>query len=218
MRVINCQQGSDEWWAVRRGIPTASEFHSIIQPKKMELSASAMKYICSLVADKYDLGYFEREDYVSAAMKNGMIVEPEARRAYEFDRGIKVDQVGFVLRDDERVGCSPDSVVGEDGVIQIKCPLPKTHVQWFLEGVLPEDHKCQCHGELHVTGANWLDFMSYCPGFPPLIVRVEPDDFTKRLAEVLEEFLTMYELIERQLGWTLPKDENAELTDADHPF
>lgn len=213
-----CTQGSDEWFALKRGIPSASSFSRIIQPKKTELSASAMGYVCELIADKYDLHYFERDDYVSAAMKQGMVLEPEAIRTYEFHRNVKLDRIGFVTRDDGKVGCSPDAIVGEDGVIEIKAPEPKRHVEWFLKNELPDEHKCQVHGELLITGANWADFMSYCPGFPPLIVRVEPDDFTKRLAEVLEEFLTMYELIERQLGWTLPKDENAELTESEHPF
>jgi hypothetical protein len=151
-------------------------------------------------------------------MKNGQIVEPEASRLYEFDRGVKVVRVGFCTTDDGRIGCSPDAMVGDDGAVEIKSPLPATHVRWFIDGGVPDDHLCQCHGTLIVTGRAWTDFMSHCKGFPPLIVRIERNEFTENLAVAIEKFLAMYDTIERQLNWSLPKDENAELTDMDHPF
>lgn len=211
MKIHTCRQGSDEWLELRRGIPTASQFKRIITPEHKKLSSQAFGYICELIAEKHDQHFGEREDYVSAAMKNGMILEPDARRAYEFHAGIEVDEVGFITTDDGKVGCSPDAIIGELAVVELKCPDPKKHVEWFIRDELPDEHKCQVHGELLVTGSNYADFVSYCPGFPLFVVRVEPNDFTKKLAEVMEKFLTMYETTERQLGWPLPPSQHEEI-------
>lgn len=193
MTVYDCPQYSDEWWALRRGVPTASEFGCIITPAKGELSKQAETYACRLIADKYDAFYGRPEEYVSAAMKNGSIMEPEARRFYEFERDVDVRQVGFCLTDDGRFGCSPDGLVGDDGGLELKTPQPHTHVKYLLDGVLPLDYRPQVHGAMAVTGRDWWDFMSYSAGLPKLLVRVERDDYTKRLQDALEEFWPLYQ-------------------------
>lgn len=192
MRLVTCDQYSAEYWAARRGVPTASEFGRVITPKSGALSAQAHGYACQLVADTFDPQYGTHEDYVSAAMKNGTIMEPEARRFYEFERSADVARVGFCLTDDGRFGCSPDGLVGDDGALELKSPTPRVHVEYLVAGVLPPDYRPQVHGHLIVTGRPWCDFMSYCRGFPPLLVRVEPDEFTDSLRRCLDEFADIY--------------------------
>jgi hypothetical protein len=194
MVIIECQQGDDKWWLERRGIPTGSEFDRIVTSKKGEYAAAAKGYIAKLIADRLDPYYeFRRDEYQTAAMRNGTIMEPRIRKLYEFERMLSVKQVGFCLTDDRRIGCSPDSLVGDDGVLEIKSPQPQTQIRYLLDGILPNEYKCQCHGHLIVTGRKWCDFMSYCNGLPDFVVRIEPDEFTDRMREVIAMFLAEYD-------------------------
>lgn len=191
MRVINCEQYSTEWWEARRGIPTASAFDRIITAKTGKLSAGALGYAFELVADLAQLGpepWLNEPGYESAAMKRGTQTEHEARRFYEMERDVDVQRVGFCITDAGDAGCSPDGLVGESGGLELKCPLLKTHVGYLYRGGLPDEYKPQVHGSLIVTGREWWDFLSYAPGLPPLLVRVEPDDYTESLRHCLAEF------------------------------
>lgn len=193
MKVHTCQQYSEDYWKVRRGIPSASCFDNIITPTGKP-SEQSHKYVCSLIADRLSPLYGQQEEYVSASMRNGTIMEPEARRYYEFEREMKVEQVGFCITDDGRFGVSPDALVNKrEGTLELKNPDPKTHVEWLLAGVLPPKHKPQVHGALIVTGCDWADFMSYSPGLPPLLVRVVADEYTEQLRAALEVFWTRYQ-------------------------
>lgn len=192
MQRFDMIQGSQLWFEVRRGVPTASCFDQIITPTGKP-SASAVKYACELVGQLVDPDFGVMQSYESAAMKNGKMIEPEARRWYEFDAGEKVEQVGFCLTDDGRFGSSPDSLVGEDGCIELKAPLPKTHAFYLLQGVVPPEYLPQVHGHLLVTGRKWCDFMSYHPAMEPLRIRVYPDAYTEALRGALEAFWTQYQ-------------------------
>lgn len=169
-------------------MPTASEFHRIITPAKWQYAAGAFTYACEIVAQNYDYHYGEVSDFATSAMKNGSIMEPESRRFYELETGCDVKQVGFVISDCGRWGYSPDSICGEDGLLELKNPTPAVHIKWLMEGVVPPEHLAQCHGGLLVTKRKWIDWMSYAPQLPPLLVRVVPDEKTLLLAEALETF------------------------------
>lgn len=181
-------QYSEAWWTVRRGVPTASNFGNILTPKTGKPSSSQLPYICSLIGDKLRDNYGQEDEYVSAAMKNGTLMEPEARAFYEFHTGTKVEQVGFCLTDDGRFGCSPDAMG-----LELKCPEAKTHVAYLLAGELPDDYRPQVHGSMIVTGADSWDFMSYCPGLPPLLLTIERDIYTSLLASALDDFWSLYQ-------------------------
>lgn len=191
MRVIECDQYSPEWWEVRCGIPTASRASNIITPAKGDLSKSAGAYADELIGDRYDSAYGQCDDYQSAAMRNGSMMEPEARRIYEFEMDLDVREVGFVTTDDGRAGCSPDGLVGDDGGCEIKSPTHKVHVGYLLDGGLPLAYKPQVHWSLVVTGRKWWEFWSYARGMPSLRVRVEPDDYTNRVREAMTAFCDM---------------------------
>lgn len=189
------KQYSDEYWEKRRGVPTASEFGNIIMPKRAEYSTASMTYACQLVAERFDNYYGQQDEYVSAAMKNGTIMEPHVRRFYEFHRDAEVTEVGFCLTDDGRFGCSPDGLIGDDGGAEIKAPTPAIQVRYLADGVLPEKYKPQVHASLWITGRDWWDFLSYSPGLPELLIRVTPDEYTKKLAECAERFWDDYQAL-----------------------
>ena len=194
MKIIDCIQGSPEWFEAHRGIPTASNFDRILTAKTMKLSAQADKFIAELIGQIFTIGSIEPKGYISRPMQDGILMEPEARRWYEFERNCEVRQVGMCLTDDGHFGASPDALVGEDGALELKCPLAATHVQYLLDGVLPSEYAAQVHGELIVTGREYVDFVSYCPGLPGFIVRQTPNAYTESLRKALDEFWTRYQV------------------------
>lgn len=201
MKVLNCIQGSPEWWSAREGIPTCSNFHRIITPKTQQLAGGAEDYIHELIGQKIcHTPPFFTENPMNAAMRHGIDTEPHARRFYEMDRNATVSQVGFLLSDCGRYGGSPDGLVGDDGGLELKCPAIKTHVRYLLEKKLPDEYAAQVHGLLLVSGRPWWDFMSYAgPGVEPFLIRVEPGPFTRSLRVVLEQFLERYEKVSASL-------------------
>ena len=188
MITLDCEQGSEEWLAARMGVPSASNFRKIL-PSNMKLSTQAPGYRHTLLAELLGV---RAELYQNDAMKRGTELEPEARETYEFVTGATVEQVGFCWRDDGRIGCSPDGLIGEDGGLEIKCPMAHTHVAYLLRGECPHDYYPQVQGAMYVCGSGrqWWDFMSYYPGLPPMIVRVERDDeYISALGDALDDFL-----------------------------
>ena len=189
---------STEWWELRRGVPTASEFGRVLSPAKAEPSRGAEGYIRQLVEELSPawLPPVVTERPATPAMRHGVECEPEARAFYSLLTGNAVSNGGFVATDDGRFGCSPDGlVVAVDcpgspnvGCLELKCVQPGTQAAYLLYDDLPREHKCQVHGQLIVTGLPWVDFLSYCPGMDPLLVRVCPDDFTKKLKTELDVF------------------------------
>lgn len=187
MKAFIFDQYSPDWWRVRRGVPTASRFGSILTTKTMKLAAAHDTYINELIGDLFDLEYGQKDDVANAAMRRGTRMEPEARSFYEMESNCDVKQIGFLTTDDGRFGCSPDGMI-EGGTLELKNPSAHTHVGWIREGGLPDEHKAQCHGALIVSGLDFCDFMSYYPGLPPLLVRVTPDEYTAKLRAALDEF------------------------------
>jgi hypothetical protein len=191
MKLFTMPQYSPAWWAIRRGIPTASAFGRIFTSRGKPSSQSP-HYAESLVADRlHPNAEYYREGFQSFAMERGRKLEPHARQWYAGERGTATP-VGFCMSDDGRFGCSPDALVGEHGVLELKCPLWEAHNVYLRAGVLPAKYRSQCHGLLLVTGRKWVDFVSFYPGRPSLIVRVVPDEFTYRLWVALNAFDRIY--------------------------
>lgn len=186
-------QGSPEWYALRRGRPTTSGFDRIITCKKMELASAHKGYIASLIADSYDSQY-PRESASSAATREGTRREPESLKWYAMNTDLDVTPVGCVLTDDGRWGCSPDSLIGDEGALECKNPSPEVHTKYLLEGKLPDDYVQQCFGTLWVTGRKWLEFMSYHPDMPQqFVIRIYPQGpFWEAMSAILEEFHKNY--------------------------
>src|SRR3990172_10305435 len=173
MIVLDVKPGSQEWRDARLGIPSASRFDCIMTAKTRKVAGQARKYMCALLAERM-LGHAV-EELGSGFILRGTILEADAVAAYEFERGLDVKEVGFMLRDDRRAGCSPDRLVDDDGLLEIKCPSAIVHVGALL-GMADEDHISQCQGQLWVTGRAWVDLMFYNPDLPHAIIRIPRDD------------------------------------------
>lgn len=186
MKIIRCEQGSIEWMRARLGMPTASQFDRIITPKTRKPSGSRPLYRAECLAEwlmgqPIDWG-------TSAYMERGTEWEDKARQYYAMIRNVDVETPGFILRDDELAGGSPDGLVGSDGGLEIKCPGAVQHVRNLL-GADPE-YTGQIQGYMYLTGRAWWDFLSYNPELPPVIRRIERDDtYISALIPVLDEFI-----------------------------
>lgn len=168
---FDIKQASEEWIAIRLGIPTASEFDRIVTPAKLQLAAAATKYLHLKLAE-WAMGA-PLEAFVSPWMERGKALEPEAVRYYEMERGVDTAPVGLVLTDDGMVGASPDRLVGDDGLLELKCPALETHVGYMLDPQsLVAEYAMQTQGQLWVCrDRTYCDVMSYYPGFPAVIYR-----------------------------------------------
>jgi len=193
MKIIECVQRSPEWYEVRRGIPTASSADKIVTSKG-EPSKQALGYLYSLAAER--IAGIRENSYTSAAMEEGIRREEESRQVYEMLREVEVKEVGFCLSDCGRYGCSPDGLVGKDGLVELKNPSGKIAVEHLVGDKLPTAYIQQIQWPLLVTGRKFCDFVSYFPGLPTLIVRVERDGvFLARLEEQLIIFCDMLDEI-----------------------
>lgn len=174
-------QGSDEWKALRLGKVTASRVADVIAKTKTGYSASRANYMAQLIAER--LTDTVAEAYTNAAMQHGTETEPEARSAYEFYQGVTVEQVAFVPHPKiDQAGCSPDGLVGDDGLVEIKCPNTATHLETLLGQAVPSKYETQMQFQMACTGRKWCDFVSYDPRMPEnmrlFIKRVNRDDKT----------------------------------------
>jgi hypothetical protein len=201
MRIVNCKQKTEEWdrWRAR---PTCSEFGSFITPAKGLYSAQATAYAAKIVAKR--LGVYT-EPPPSFWMEWGTEHEPHAKLAYTAETGNAVVEVGFILPDHtDAYGGSPDGLVGDDGLLECKCPSPETLIMYHAHGVLPDQYRPQVQGLLMISERQWCDFFAYHPDLPPFLIRVEPDyDYQKKIAESLLRLLEEIKRIEETLTWTL---------------
>lgn len=175
-------QRSDEWRLLRCGKVTASDLSAVLAVLRSGGEAAVRRdYRARLVAERL-VGRPVEDQYQSDAMRRGVELEPVARGVYETRRGAWVDEVGFVEHPTIRwAGCSPDGFVGDEGLVEIKCPKTATHLGYLrAPSALVEEYRDQCQWQLACTGRLWVDLLSYDDRLPqPLdlvIVRVERDD------------------------------------------
>lgn len=169
-------QGTQEWLQLRCGMLTASEMASIITPKKMELADNdkANYHLLHLMAQR--ITQHVEPSFQSYDMMRGEADEVEARHIYEREVA-QVEQVGFITNEDLgfAIGCSPDGLVGDDGMIEIKSRSAKYQLETIMSKQMPDDFKLQVQTQMLVAGRKWCDFISYCGGLPMFIKRIEPD-------------------------------------------
>lgn len=159
------EQGSAEWLAMRVGKVTASRVADVIAKTKTGPSASRANYLAQLVAER--LTGTVAYSYSNDAMKWGTEKEPEARSAYELYQMAPVTSVGFVVHPTiDMSGASPDGLVGENGLLEIKCPAVATHIETLLGGGVPGKYVTQMQWQMACTGRAWCDFVSYDPRMP----------------------------------------------------
>jgi hypothetical protein len=182
LQIIECEQGSEEWRLARCGIPTASRFSDILAKGEGKTRA---KYLRELAAETLR-GYPEPDAYSNAHMERGHEQEDEARALYALTYA-PVRRVGFLRNG--RAGSSPDSLVGEDGGLEIKSALGHIQVERITRGVVPPEHVAQVQGNIWISEREWWDFMSYSPDMPPFVVRAYRDEaYIAKLAAAVEAF------------------------------
>jgi putative phage-type endonuclease len=170
------EQRSEEWFAARCGKVTASRVADIIAKTKTGYSASRENYLAQLVCER--MTGKPAESYSNSAMQWGTDQEPFARAAYEAVKDVLVQEVGFVVHPTiEGAGASPDGLVGEFGLVELKAPNTATHIQTLLDQKVPEKHNIQMQWQMCTTGRQWCDFVSFDPrmeeGLQLFIKRVE---------------------------------------------
>lgn len=171
MKKHNLEQGSPEWFAVRKGKMTASHATAIGNCGK-----GLDTYIIEIMSEMYSSG--ENEQFGNKHTERGNELEPIARQVYEFENDIEVEQVGFIEHN-EFVGCSPDGLVGEDGGLEIKCADDKKYFRHLIfgENEVDSDYLWQVQMNLKITGRKWWDLAYYNPNFKKsmTVYRIYPD-------------------------------------------
>lgn len=168
------EQHSEAWDNIRLGIPTASKFCHIITPQGKQ-SSVWRDFAHKLVAERILKRQVDFSISGSPALERGQQLEPEAIRDYQLQTDRDTKACGFVMTGDGIAGCSPDRLVGDDGLLEIKCPYPQTQIHYLVTRKVHEKYYPQLQGQLYVTGREWVDIYSYHPELPRAIIRVERD-------------------------------------------
>jgi hypothetical protein len=184
-------QGSDEWHDQRRGLVTASVVGQLVTPKTLKIAANdkSRSIVAQLVAERIT-GYTD-PTYIGDDMLRGIDDELRAREKYAEVYERPVREVGFLLRKEDtwQLGYSPDGLVGEDGLIEVKSRRSKLHLSTILAGEVPAEYMAQCQAGLLVSGREWLDFISYSGGMPMWHKRVLPDSaWQDAIVAAVEQF------------------------------
>jgi hypothetical protein len=207
MQIIECDQGSEAWFRARMGIPTASEFHTVMaKGKGGEPSKTRRTYMLKLAGEV--LTGEPMDSFSNGHTERGKEMEPDARNLYAFMRDCEPQLVGFIRSGQK--GCSPDSLVGANGMCEIKTKLPHLQVDCLLNDRVPPEHKAQCQGALWVAEREWIDFVSYWPGLPLFVTREHRDEeYIAKLAAAVDEFNDELAAVVEQVRSLQPKQLEA---------
>lgn len=220
LNLVECVQGSKEWFESRIGMLTASRIaDAISKPKRESTGELRARYNLRIELAVERITKKPAEHFVTAWMERGIELEPLARAAYELRGNVETDQVGFVLHPDRHgllwAGCSPDGLVGTDGIVELKVPKPSTHAEYLLAEEVPQDYRNQMMWQMACCpGRTYNDFVSYCADFPaPLdlfVCRLFRND--ERIAQMeaeAREFLAEVEAVTAQLSGQLAESLSA---------
>jgi len=187
--IVRCDQGSDRWHHVRRGIPTASRFDAIVTPTGKAATGKARNsYILELLAAR--ISGEDADGFTSYDMERGNKLEPAARTWYEQLTGRQVEEVGFVYHESRRCGASPDGLT-EHGGIEIKCLREKAHIDVLETGIIQPAHEAQIQACMWITGRATWDYVGYTdvPHMPNIII---PRTRNEAMVAVLEEYVIAF--------------------------
>jgi hypothetical protein len=198
MQIIReVEQGSADWLALRLGIVTCSELDCLLVNGKGEagFGAGAFTYMDTLIGERIT-GEAADPFGGNRHTERGHELEAVARGLYESREEVDTEQVAIILN--HGIGYSPDSLVGANGLTEIKTKLPKFHVGVILAGEIPKEHVAQCQGGLWVSDREWIDFVSYWPGMPLFVKRAYRDEALIR--KISERVSNFYELLEERMN------------------
>jgi putative phage-type endonuclease len=176
MQIHDCIQRDSAWHALRELKLTASNA-TAIKANGKGLDTLVLELVAEYMSNA------PKESYTNEAMENGVVLEDEARGIYEIQNSVVVQTVGFIS-EGEYIGCSPDGLVGTDGLIEIKCPTDKVYLEYLLDGAIDSKYMNQMQMQMSVTGRDWCDYVVYNPNFKDdmVVVRVPRDE--KAIAEI----------------------------------
>jgi hypothetical protein len=186
VELLDFDQYTPEWWQARMGIPTASEFSTVLaKGKDGGASVTRAKYLRQL-AGEILTEEPAPEGYSNGFMERGKLLEDEARTLYAFMKDAEPTRIGF-MRNGKK-GASPDSLL-DGGGLEIKTAIPAVQIERLQKNRIPPEYVAQVQGTLWVSEREWWDFMSYCPKLPPLIVRAYRDEpYIAQLAKAIDAF------------------------------
>lgn len=183
--ITDIEQNSDAWLRARMGIPTASSFSDVLAKGEGKTRRTYMLKLAGEIITGQPAG--EIMNFSTPAMLRGKDMEAEARDLYAFSTGAQLERIGFARNG--RAGCSPDSLIGKDGGLEIKTTLPHLLIDIILKDEFPSMHKAQVQGSLWVTKRQWWDLAIYWPGMPLFVKRVQRDEmFIARLETEIDRF------------------------------
>ena len=171
MIVHDVDQGSPDWFKARAGIPTASEFSTVLAKGEGKTRKSYMYRLAGEI-----ITGSPAETYSNHHMERGKVMEDEARAMYAFMEDVEPQRVGFITLDDKTAGASPDSLINPAGGLEVKTKLPALLIECIVRGELPPEHKAQVQGNIWISEREWWDFFAYWPNMPPFLIRVPRDD------------------------------------------
>jgi hypothetical protein len=186
LEIFDCDQGSETWLRIRMGIPTASEFATLLSTGRGGGESKTRRtYLYKLAGER--ITGTPMESYTNKYMERGKALEPEARDYYQFLTNSKLQRVGFIKNTNK--GCSPDSLIGNDGMLEVKTEAPHLLIERLETDKLPDDHYAQLQGNLWVSEREWIDALIYFPGMPASLKRVfRSDEYIKNLAIAVDKF------------------------------
>lgn len=186
MKIIECEQGSPEWFRARAGMPTASEFATVMAKGKGGGDSVTRKTYMLKLAGEIITGE-PMESYSNAHMERGKVMEDEARDLYSFMTDCDPLRVGFITNG--KAGASPDSLIGERGGLEIKTKLPHLLIELLLKDEMPPEHKAQVQGCMWIADREWWDFTAYWPKLPLFTKRIVRDDeYILKIASAVDQF------------------------------
>jgi hypothetical protein len=193
LEIVSCDQNSDDWFRARMGIPTASEFATVMARGKGGGESKTRQTYLYKLAGEIITGE-PMESYSNAHMERGKVMEDEARALYEFMTDQSCERVGFIRSG--RKGASPDSLVGSNGLVEIKTKLPHLLIEALFRGEFPPEHKAQCQGQLWVAEREWLDIAIYWPGMPLFVTTATRDEaYIRELSDAVDSFNAELDII-----------------------
>lgn len=196
MQIIDCDQGSEIWLRSRMGIPTASEFATVLANGRGGGASITRRTYMAKLAGEILIGE-PMENYCNHHMERGIALEPEARDFYRFMTDAELTKIGFVVNGPK--GCSPDSLIGDRGILEIKTALPHILIELLFKDEFPPAHKAQCQGALWIAEREFIDIAVYCPKCPLFVKRANRDEaYIAQLASAVDAFnAELDELVER---------------------
>jgi hypothetical protein len=209
MKIFDCEQNTDEWFRARMGIPTASEFKTLIGVNKDAKDKKTRTLYMQKLAGEILTGE-PMERYSNPYLERGHEMEGKARDLYRvMTDAVDAQRVGFIVNGQK--GCSPDALIGTNGMVEIKTQAAHLLIDTLLKDEFPPEHKAQTQGGLWVAEREWIDIAIYWPKLPLFVKRSYRDEaYIAKLSDAVDQFnAELAEMVERVRAYDGQKAEAA---------